>query len=246
VDWSSLIGPAVIAAGVSGVVTIVGFIVSNRTARALHTEKLEAERKLTERKIDADIALAERKLTADITLAERKFQYDRDLDAWKRRTTLAEEVLAEFYHGKDIIDAARAPGSLGGEGDTRPREAWETEEDSRLLDSYYWPVERLDKRQEFFSQFLAKRYRFIALFGSDANQPFLDFWRVRGEILVAVRMLISTHRQRHMGSLPEERKQWETTMGWVHLPVDPIAARLDGVIEAIEKICRPAIQDIAK
>ena len=231
-------------AGLIGV--LVGAGISAWTQRSTHKDRLTADRELAERKITADIALAERKLTADITLAERKFQYDRDLDAWKRRTTLAEEVLAEFYHAKDIIDAARAPGSLGGEGDTRPREAWETEEDSRLLDSYYWPVERLDKRQEFFAQFLAKRYRFVALFGSDAGQPFLDFWRVRGEILVAVRMLIGTHQQRHMGSLPEDRKHWETTMGWVHLPVDPIAARLDGVIEAIEKICRPVIQDIAK
>jgi hypothetical protein len=231
-------------AGLVGV--LVGAGLSSWTQRSTHRDRLAADRELAERKITADIALAERKLTADITLAERKFQYDRDLDAWKRRTPLAEEVLAEFYHAKDIIDAARAPGSLGGEGDTRPREAWETEEDSRLLDSYYWPVERLDKRQEFFAQFLAKRYRFIALFGSDAGQPFLDLWKIRGEILVAVRMLIGTHQQRKMGSLPEDRKQWETTMGWVHLPVDPIAARLDGVIEAIEKICRPAIQDIAK
>jgi hypothetical protein len=234
-DWTTLIGPAVVAALIASIVSVIGFVINRTTVRQMHTERLGFDREQ-----------AERRVSAEIGLAERKFQYDRDLDAWKRRTTLAEEVLAEFYHAKDIIDAARAPGSLGGEGDTRPREAWETEEDSRLLDSYYWPVERLDKRQEFFAQFLAKRYRFIALFGSDAGQPFLDFWRVRGEILVAVRMLISTHQQRHMGSLPEDRKHWETTMGWVHAPVDPIATRLDGVIEAIEKICRPVIQDIAK
>ena len=92
---------------------LVGAGISSWTQRSTHKDRLAADRELAERKITADIALAERKLTADITLAERKFQYDRDLDAWKRRTTLAEEVLAEFYQAKDIIDAARAPGSLG-------------------------------------------------------------------------------------------------------------------------------------
>jgi hypothetical protein len=155
-------------------------------------------------------------------------------------------VLADFYKAKDIIEAARSPGSLGGEGETRPRESWETDEDTRLLDSYYWPIERLNKHSDFFAEFLAKRYRFVALFGSDAGQPFLDFWRIRGEILVAVRMLIGTHQQRQMGSLPSDRKPWETTMSWVHTQVDPIAVRLAGVIEAVEKICRPAIQEVVK
>jgi hypothetical protein len=245
-DATSLIGPAVVAAVISGLVSGIGILLSTRTARAIHTEKLAFDREQAERKMTADIELGERKLTADIALAARKFEYDRDLDAWKRRTSLAEEVLADFYQAKDIIDAARSPGSLGGESDTRQKESWETEADSRLLDSYYWPIERLRNKDEFFAQFLARRYGFIALFGSDAGQPFLDLWRIRGEILVSVRMLIGTHQNRHMGSLPEDRKNWETTMGWVRTDIDPIAVRLNAAIDAIEKICRPAIQDIVK
>ena len=63
---------------------------------------------------------------------------------------------------------------------------------------------------------------------------------------MSVRMLIGTHQNRHMGSLPEDRKNWETTMGWVRTDIDPIAVRLNAAIDAIEKICRPAIQDIVK
>jgi hypothetical protein len=117
-DATSLIGPAVVAAVISGLVSGIGILLSTRTARAIHTEKLAFDREQAERKMTADIELGERKLTADIALAARKFEYDRDLDAWKRRTSLAEEVLADFYQAKDIIDAARSPGSLGGESDT--------------------------------------------------------------------------------------------------------------------------------
>ncbi|MGH6840493.1 MAG: hypothetical protein ACREDV_00125, partial [Methylocella sp.] len=78
-DFASLIGPAVVAACVSGFISIVGMIVSNRTARAIHPEKLGFDRDQADRKISADIALAEKKLAVDRTFA-----------AWKRRTELAE------------------------------------------------------------------------------------------------------------------------------------------------------------
>jgi hypothetical protein len=49
-DFSSLIGPAVVAAGVSGVISVISLVVSNRTARRLHTEKLGFDSQLAERK----------------------------------------------------------------------------------------------------------------------------------------------------------------------------------------------------
>jgi hypothetical protein len=106
-DWSSLLGPAVVAAIVSCAVTIVGFIVSNRTARRLHTERLHADRGLAERKITADIDLAERKLRADIEIAEKKLVLERELASWQRMATLAEEALADCYKIREIIQDAR-------------------------------------------------------------------------------------------------------------------------------------------
>jgi hypothetical protein len=84
-DWgASFIGPAVVA--VSGIVSVVGLIVSTQTARAIHTEKLAFDERLAERKVNADIALAEKKIALDASLADRK-----------RRQDLAEEVLSGFF-----------------------------------------------------------------------------------------------------------------------------------------------------
>ena len=82
---SDLIGPAVVAAVVSGVITIIGFILSNRTARQIHSEKL-----------DFDETIAEKKFRFDVDLAERKFRYDRELHDHKRRIEFGEDLLASF------------------------------------------------------------------------------------------------------------------------------------------------------
>jgi hypothetical protein len=79
------IGPAVIAAGVSGIVSIAGFIVSGRTAQHIHTEKLAFDGKQTERRATAEIALVEHRAAHDMALAERKIALDQELAVWQRR-----------------------------------------------------------------------------------------------------------------------------------------------------------------
>lgn len=70
----------------------------------------------------------------------------------KRRTELAEEMLADFYQARAIIRSARFPGSFEGEGKTRKRGEKETDSESRLFDSYYTVVERLNGQSSFFAQ----------------------------------------------------------------------------------------------
>jgi hypothetical protein len=241
-DFAPLLGPAVVAAGVAGVISIVGLIVSNRTARAIHTEKLASDRDLAERKFTFDKDLAERKAAADTALAEKKLAFDRAFAAWKRKTELAEQVLADFYEARDIIAAARSPGGFGDEGGTRHKEEWETADDTRVLNSYYRTAERLHIKSDFFSQLWARRNRFIALFPSEAAKLYDDLFDVRNEIFRAVHMLMGTHRQPERAQ--EDRKAWETTMGWS--PDDPITTRLNEIIEGMDKLCRPVIQAITQ
>jgi hypothetical protein len=233
-DYSSLIGPAVVAAIISSLVSGIGILISVRTTRAIHGERLAFDREQSERRVSAEIALAERKVTLD-----------RGLAAWRRRTEFAEEVLADFYKARDIIEAARSPGGFGDEGNTRQKETWETEDDTRMLNAYFRTVERLSSQADFFSHFLARQHRFTALFGRDDGKPFLDLWQIRGEVLIAVRMLISSHRQGDYGSLPQAREMWRTSIGWGMPDKDTIPGRLDRIVEAIENICRPVIQDVA-
>jgi hypothetical protein len=175
----------------------------------------------------------------------------RGLNRWrvetigKRKAELAEDVLADFYQARDIINAARSPGSFGYEGATRPKADWESEDETRTLNAYYATIERLNNQREFFAQFYARRYRFVAHFGTEAGKPFDALNQIYSEIVVAVRLLINTHRQRDDGSLPQNRRTWEASVGWA-LEDDKIPGRLDALINTIEKICRPAIQEAVK
>jgi hypothetical protein len=71
-NWISLIGPAMVAAGVSCVIAIVGSVTTARRLRQLQADRLEF-----------DFALAAHKLNLDNTLAAIRAaaeRYDRDLD----------------------------------------------------------------------------------------------------------------------------------------------------------------------
>jgi hypothetical protein len=175
----------------------------------------------------------------------------RGLNKWraetigKRKAELAEEVLADFYQARDIINAARSPGSFSHEGATRQKAGWESEQDTRTLNAYFATTERLRNKEEFFAQFHARRYRFMAHFGLEAGKPYDELHGIYVQIVVAVGMLIKTYQQRTQDSPPPATK-WEATIGWVPPEDDKIPSQLNVLINDIERICRPAIQEAAK
>jgi hypothetical protein len=176
----------------------------------------------------------------------------RGLEKWraetigKRKAELAEEVLADFYEARDIINAVRLPGGFVDEGSTRQRESWETPDDTKMLNAYFATVERLTKKAEFFARLHARRYRVRAVFAKGATAPYDDLSQIHSQIVAAVRLLITTYRHPDRGrgqALDRNRQSWETIMGWgLDEEKDPIPRLLDQIVEAIEHICQPAIR----
>jgi hypothetical protein len=171
-DWTSLIGPAVVAALVSGLVSVAGFMVSARTNLSIHSQRLVFDEKQAERKFDFDKELAERRFSYDSELAERKFAQEREQIVYKRRFELAEGLLADAYRFQGLIRAARNSGSFGKEGRTRKSENEESEEVKKQKDMYYIPIERLQNNSEFLGGFLAKQFVAAAQFGPKAKDSF--------------------------------------------------------------------------
>ena len=143
-NWTSLIEPAVVAAVIASVVSVIGLLINRATMRGMHSERLAFDREEAERRTTAKIGLTERKITADIALAEKRLALDRALAAWKGRTEFAEEVLADFYYqAREIIRGARSPATFSEVGSTRAKAGCETENDTRILNAYYATTERL-------------------------------------------------------------------------------------------------------
>jgi hypothetical protein len=164
----------------------------------------------------------------------------------KRKAELAEDVIADFYEAKEIILDARRPGStLVDEGNTRPKTKDETPEETKQYNAYFWVIERLSTRSEFFARLQAKKYRFIAHFGVDAAKPYDDLGDILADIRSAVHMLIVTHKRVATSDHEAQYKEWLTTT-FGGPDEDNIPKRLDAIITAIETICRPAIQEATK
>jgi hypothetical protein len=243
--WTSLIGPAVVAAVVSSLVSVIGILISAWTARRIHTERLAFERDQAERKFTYDVGVTEAKIRADTALSEKRVELDRKFATWKRRMEFAEEILADFYEARDIIQAARSPAAFANEGLTRPKTEWETERDEGLLNSYYATTERLNGKAEFFGKLYARRFRFLALFGAETKTHFDVVFQIRHELNVAVHMLISTQRGAKRGLDVQQRGQWEDRIWDTQDVNDRITSRLNQSVEGIEAVCRPALQEVA-
>jgi len=161
----------------------------------------------------------------------------------KRKAELAEEVLADFYEAKDIINGARNPGGFNNEGNTRQKQDWESLDDTRILNSYYRTFERLHNKAEFFAKLQARKYRFVALFGIKSVSIYDQLFMIHEEIIGATKMLLLTHQRNSNREETDSIVRWKTAIGWGDPVSDPTLPKLDKIISEVENICRPAIQE---
>lgn len=108
---------------------------------------------------------------------------------WKRKYELAEEVLSLFYECKEKISIIRSPGGYVGEGKTRKRSENERPEVSEILDNAYVFFERYEREKEPFIKLYTLKFRFIAVFGKNAYEPFDEIRKIINEILIAANRL---------------------------------------------------------
>ena len=234
-DWGTFIGPAVVAAVVSGIIATVGMFVNRSTTIRVHEDKLRADREL-----------AERKFKFDKELAERKFDYDREFHDHKRRVELAETILSDFLQMVDVIQAVRSPLAFGGEGVGRTRHEGETEEQARQRDSYYVPLARLIKHSEFVSGLISKRYRSRAVLGAQIDQAFQEIREV------IIRIQTSSNTLMRMVGVSEQ--VWDRNEKlisrceadiWEGLPEDDqLKLQTTRSIEIVETVCRPILERV--
>ena len=231
-ELGNLIGPAGVAAGVSGLIAVIGLLVNRSTTIRLHTDKLGADQRLAERKIDADIALA-----------KRKFDYDRHQAIFKRRFELAEVLLAEAYRYRSLMKFVRNGASFGAEGETRPAADHESENVKRQRNNYYVPQERIHAHDEFLSAMFARRTTAQALFGEDADKAFDLFNRSIHRVRVASGLLVDwtkDHEEVDRDLMKKLRDDiWEPMAE--HNKTNEIGAMIDEGVELLENLCKPVL-----
>jgi hypothetical protein len=164
-EW---IAPAVIAACVSGFITVVGMLVTRSTTIGIHREKIEA----------------------DQALARQKFDYDRKQAVFKRKFELAEQLLSDVYRFKSIIQFVRNGAVFENEGTSRESNEIESDRLKRRRDSYFVPLERLNRENEFIGVMFARRTTCRALFGPKAEEAFTLLQGAVNRLRVASSLLV--------------------------------------------------------
>jgi hypothetical protein len=241
---SDLLGPAVVAAAVSGIISVVGVLVNRSTTIRVNEDRLDADRQLAERRFSFDKELAERRLSSESTLAERKFQYERDLHDHKRRVELAEAILADFYQCNDVFREIRSPGSFKSEAENRVRKENETEEESNRKDTYFIPIARIQKNREFLSNLMGRRYRSRAVLGFAVDEAFQQIHEALVKIQVSAGTL-SRMAERGRIAFTQNQKLVEECESaiWQSMPGgDPIQPLVQRAIELVEAACRPILE----
>jgi hypothetical protein len=101
------------------------------------------------------------------------------------------------------------------------------------------PIERLNQASQVFSELQASRYRFMAYFGEEAARPFEDLRKLHNDVIEASSRLI-----RGQGMAPSTGDAADRdTIGWGAHESDQFADRLGRALRAIERICRPLIEE---
>jgi len=169
----------------------------------------------------------------------------------RRRAEVAEVALADFYEARDNLRLARSAFSSGTEGSTRNPPEDEPDNVAAHRNALYAPAERLFKRSEFFSRFIASQYRFIALFGEEAAQPFNVALQLRNRVIVASQMLVLNDMQEsrrraeaagRVNEYDEMTTKLRAEIWWQGSDeTDEIANAMNAALSTIERSCRPAI-----
>ncbi|ACL62418.1 hypothetical protein [Methylobacterium nodulans] len=231
-DW---IGPAVVAAAVSGIVSTVGFVVNRATTLATHRERLTADR-----------TLAERKSEFDKDLAERKFRYDRDLNDHKRGVELAETVLSDFYQMTAVLQEIRNSGALSNEWEERTPEPGETEWQAQNRNTYFVPLASIRRNSEFLSGMMSRRYRSKAMLGAEIDAAFQAVHEILVRVQVSagtlMRLVDGSGEGRQRNQALRDRCEADIWMGAgdPNAP-DQLAEQMEQAVAAAERVCQRII-----
>lgn len=195
------------------------------------------------KRIEADERLATKKFDFDKELAQRKFDLDRSQLVHKRRFELAEALLADAYRFRDVMAFVRNGATFGTEGETRESDEYELENVKRRRNTYFIPIERLQKENEFISGLMAREHTARAHFGADAATAFQLFlqtiWRVRSAALTLIEMTGDAGDPEHKKKL---RKDIWAPAAHFQNGDDEVAKEIEKAVALIEGFSRPVLE----
>ncbi|OCJ05395.1 hypothetical protein A6U86_29500 [Rhizobium sp. AC27/96] len=223
-DFATLMGPAVVAAGVSGVITVVGMLITKSTTIGVHREKIQADQEL----------------------ARQKFDYDKQQAIFKRRFELAEQILTDAYKFRSLMNYVRNGAAFGNEGSTRQAAEQESDNLKHRRDVYFVPLERLIRENDFLGAMFARSDASQAHFGPNAKEAYALMQQSVTRVRVASSMLVEkTNEYATMDAKLIRKLECDIWAGMAEVEddgKDRITADIETAVALIEEICGPVLK----
>lgn len=225
--------PVVAAAVVTAAVAILGLIVNFFLVYHLQRERFEFDRHLSRERFDNDVHLSKRKLA-----------FDQRLELWRRKVVFAEDALTDLYNSAFALSAIRSPAAYSDEYEDRPGRDQEDEALRRARDTYFPILKRLQNKEytEVLASMWARRFRAKALFGPNADQPFIRMRQVLAQVQTAAMILMRADTHTDIGSMREHRTAMEARVWEGASEIDAISNEIAAILTEAESIFRPALE----
>lgn len=220
------LGPALTATVGAALVAVLSLVVNT----GLQIWKASIDRQIAREKAAADVGLAQRKFDLDVQLTDRK-----------RKADLAEQVLIAVYEARDVFAWVRSRGIFRGEGESRSANHDEPEGLRDQRNTYFIPIERLNREKEVFARLQTLRYAVAAHFGEETAQSLGCLQDARNRIMSAASVLIE------LTSVDDRAHQSDVllrnTLGWgPRERPDEIDDLIGQAVTAVETICAPILR----
>lgn len=239
-----LLRSVVLAAVITGIVALIGFFASSRTALRINEDRLQLDEELAERKAQLDLELAEKKFEIDKELILIRDKLEREAELLKRQRVVAEDVLAAFYGARRAFAIIRSPMIWAQE-----MVAEEGVEERVIKDAGYGVIRRLRDNSRPFDEVEAKRQAFLALFGADKSSLFDEMIRCYNSVAASARAIMNNN----LAGYPPQQEQFMMNMRAIafsgsnigedgDLLPDEFAVRVNKLIAQLEEVCAPVLR----
>jgi hypothetical protein len=158
----------------------------------------------------------------------------------QRKIQVAESTLLATYKVRDAMAYIRNSGAFLG-ASSRKRQPGESDSLSRLKDSYFVPLERMQNASADFAEFEKMQLLCQVYFDAKSGVPFERIKKARQSVWAAATALLTTAGDDVERPLTEKWRGyiWE---GMVDAAADELTQAVTTAVAEIEALCRPHLK----
>lgn len=171
----------------------------------------------------------------------------RTFQRWKRekieekKIDMALEVSSIAYEAKYVFSSIRSPMSYQSEWADIPKD-FGTEEERDRAGPFYAIIKRIEHNKEFFDRVWKAQPKFMAMFGRDSEEVFLNLHKARRSIEVSASMLMRLRRDLEKDAALVQRMQADIWDAHLKPEDDKIGPQIAAFVRGIEDRCLPVVQ----